>query len=250
MAIDLTNLEELVRNAVRLFWQSRNNASAIQEAKGSYDVGGRAAVTAGKNMNGFVTLVRQLVTRHGLDRRVSYDCDGDTSQQRHVTLPGYYRPTKDWDLLVVHEERLVAAFEFKSQVGSLGNNFNNRCEEAIGTAYDVWEAHRQGAFGNTSRPLLGYLMLLEDSPASRRSIPIRSNHFDVFPEFINASYADRYGLLCRKMMRENLFDAACLILSSPEEGIRGGYSELDKEVGIHRFAAEIASHIAKIAALT
>ncbi len=28
-----------------------------------------------------------------------------------VTLPGYFRPTKLWDLLVIHQRRLVAAIE-------------------------------------------------------------------------------------------------------------------------------------------
>jgi hypothetical protein len=48
-----------------------------------------------------------------------------------VTLPGYFRPTKLWDVLVIHDKRLLAAIELKSQVGpSFGNNFNNRTEEA------------------------------------------------------------------------------------------------------------------------
>ncbi|MEY3276128.1 MAG: Restriction endonuclease XhoI, partial [Verrucomicrobiota bacterium] len=35
-----------------------------------------------------------------------------------MILPGYFRATKNWDVLVVHRDRLLAAFEFKSQVGS------------------------------------------------------------------------------------------------------------------------------------
>lgn len=153
------------------------------------------------------------------------------------------------DIFIGNNDALPVESSRKLPLISPRDVFNNRCEEALGTSYDGWEAHRQGAFGNTTRPFLGYLMLLEDSPTSRRSIRIRSNHFDVLPEFINASYADRYGILCRKMMREKLFDAACLIFSSPEEGISGGYSEFDKETGLHRFAAEVASHTARIAAL-
>jgi hypothetical protein len=63
-------------------------------------------------------------------------------------LPGFFRPTKDWDMLVVHEGHLIAAVEFKSQRGpSFGNNFNNRTEEAIGNATDLWTAFREGAYG-------------------------------------------------------------------------------------------------------
>lgn len=40
-----------------------------------------------------------------------------------LTLPGYFRPTKLWDLLITNEGRLVAALELKSHVGpSFGNN--------------------------------------------------------------------------------------------------------------------------------
>ena len=52
-----------------------------------------------------------------------------------LTLPGYFRPTKVWDILIVHKQELVAAIQLKSHVGpSFGNNFNNRTEEAIGAA--------------------------------------------------------------------------------------------------------------------
>lgn len=51
-----------------------------------------------------------------------------------MELPGFFRPTKKWDLLVVREGQLLVALEAKSQTGpSFGNNFNNRTEEAIGT---------------------------------------------------------------------------------------------------------------------
>jgi type II restriction enzyme len=64
-----------------------------------------------------------------------------------LTLPGYFRPTKLWDLLVMYQGRLIAAIELKSHIGpSFGNNFNNRTEEAIGTAVDLWTAFREGAF--------------------------------------------------------------------------------------------------------
>jgi hypothetical protein len=73
-----------------------------------------------------------------------------------LTLPGFFRPTKLWDLLVIRDRELVAALAFKSHVGpSFGNNFNNRAEEALGTAADFWTAFREGAFGKTPRPFLG-----------------------------------------------------------------------------------------------
>ena len=56
---------------------------------------------------------------------------------------------------MVVDGTLLAAFEFKSQVGpSFGNNFNNRTEEALGSATDLWTAFREGAFQTSQRPWL------------------------------------------------------------------------------------------------
>ena len=63
----------------------------------------------------------------------------------------------------MRDDQLIVVLEVKSQVGpSFGNNFNNRTEEAIGSALDLWTAYREGAFNKTIRPWLGYLFLLED----------------------------------------------------------------------------------------
>jgi hypothetical protein len=59
--------------------------------------------------------------------------------EKYVELPGWYRPEKKWDLLIVSDGKLLAGIEFKSQVGSFGNNYNNRTEEAIGSATDIWD---------------------------------------------------------------------------------------------------------------
>ena len=62
-------------------------------------------------------------------------------RKKRLQLPGFFRPTKEWDLVVVKNGHLIAAIEAKSQVGpSFGNNFNNRTEEAMGSALDIWTA--------------------------------------------------------------------------------------------------------------
>lgn len=66
-------------------------------------------------MNGFIELITKLVIQAGLDRSCVHYNEG-------LELPGYFRPTKRWDFVVVVEGRLIAALEAKSQVGpSLGN---------------------------------------------------------------------------------------------------------------------------------
>ncbi len=103
----------------------------ISQQLGREDQGERAGVTAGKNMDGLIALVQDVIRANGLTD--------------------------------VHM--------MKSQVGpSFGNNFNNRKEEAIGTAVDIWTAFREGAFGEAPRPFVAWLMLVEDAPQSRSPV--------------------------------------------------------------------------------
>ena len=239
MALDLANYERKTATAVRKFWRNREAARKRQIGSGKIDQGERANVTAGKNMDGFLDLLSRLVRRNGMkDAKV-------LKHGRALTLPGYFRPTKIWDLLILRKGRLVAAIELKSQVGpSFGNNFNNRTEEAIGTAVDLWTAYREGAFGEQSRPFLGWLILLEDTPASRNPVKNRSPHFQLFPDFQNASYADRYDIFCKKMVQERLYSAACVLMSPRSAARTGKYVEMSKATGLHVFVTELAGHIA------
>lgn len=161
-----------------------------------------------------------------------------------LTLPGFFRPTKLWDILVLQRGELIAAIELKSQVGSFGNNFNNRTEEAIGTAHDLWTAYREGALGNQPRPFVGWLMMVEDSTASRKAVRDASPHFPVFTEFQGASYLGRYDLLCQKLVKEGLYTSACL-LASPRDAVTSGeFSELSHMTSLKTFVTSLAGHIA------
>jgi hypothetical protein len=156
MTLDLVNYDVKVREAVKAFWGNRDAARQKQIESGNVDQGERAGVTAGKNMDGFIALILDIIRANGL-------IQAEIHQSRAVlALPGFFRPTKLWDLIVMHKGELVAAIELKSQVGpSFGNNFNNRTEEAIGTAHDFWTAYREGAFGEQPRPFAGWLILVD-----------------------------------------------------------------------------------------
>jgi Restriction endonuclease XhoI len=216
--------EAQLREAVRYFWATREKQSSAQGVKsGQRDAGLRTAVTGGKQMNGFVELVRDFLEESGVQKPNVY-CD------RSVELPGWFRAEKKWDLLIVTDSCLIAAIEFKSQIGSFGNNFNNRSEEAIGSAADIWAAYREGAFAPSQRPWLGYFMMLEDADASTRPIGVCETHFKVFPEFKGASYARRYKILLTKLVRERHYDCASLLLSSISEGVNGAFREPSAEL--------------------
>ncbi len=141
------NLEEMIGAAVSHYWDTRLSQQQKQQKSGKVDYGLRGAVTSGAQMDGFLELFTRLITSTGLDVNSVYT-------KRALELPGYFRPTKEWDLLVVKDGRLVAAIEAKSQVRpSFGNNFNNRTEEAMGSALDLWTAYREGAFHTSPQPL-------------------------------------------------------------------------------------------------
>ena len=118
-------------------------------------------------------------------------------------------------MLVVDNGELVIAIEFKSQVGpSFGNNFNNRTEEAMGTALDLWTAYREGVFGTQPSPWIGYFLVLEDCLRSNEPVKVRSPHFEVLHEFIDASYKERYEIFCNKLLLERQYSAACFTTTS------------------------------------
>lgn len=243
MGIDLADYQVKANEAIKEFWGNREAARQKQIESGKVDQGERAGVTAGKNMDGFLALIKDIVHLNGLEQADIY------LQRSALLLPGYYRPTKLWDMLVVNHGQLVAAIELKSQVGpSFGNNINNRTEEAIGTAVDLWTAYHEGAFGDHPRPFVGWMMLVEECAGARSPIRYNSPHFSLFPEFSGASYADRYNILCRKLVQEQLYTTASLLLSPRSSVDTGEYTELSEMTSLKTFVTTFAGHIAAEAA--
>jgi hypothetical protein len=230
----MKDLQSQVAAAVRHFWRTRQRQERKQgKTSGKRDQGSRSAVTGGAQMDGFVKLVSELLVECGIPDATIY-------RKRNVELPGFFRPTKEWDLLVVVDGNLLASIEFKSQVGpSFGNNYNNRTEEALGSATDLLTAYREGAFRSSLRPWLGYLMLLEEAPRSTSPVAVSEPHFPVFEEFRDASYAKRYELFCLKLVRERLYDAACFLMSDKAGGAKGLYREPVSELSFGCFVASL-----------
>ncbi|MFZ1827449.1 MAG: PaeR7I family type II restriction endonuclease [Candidatus Competibacteraceae bacterium] len=243
MALDLVDYEQKAREAVKAFWGNREAAKQKQIESGKADQGERAGVTAGKNMDGFLALVLDIIKANGLNH-------AEIHQNRAMlTLPGYFRPTKLWDILVIYKGELVAAIELKSQVGpSFGNNFNNRTEEAIGTAHDLWTAYREEAFGKQPRPFVGWLMMVEDASGSRSPVRDSSPHFPVFEEFKGASYLKRYDLLCQRLVQEQLYTTAAVIAAERSAVTTGDFTNLSDMTSLKTFITSLAGHVASTAA--
>lgn len=238
------DLSARVSKAVRHFWKVRTQQHKKQgSSTGKKDAGNRSAVTGGKHLDGFIRLLTELLAEAGLPDSAIH--------VKSTTLPGYFRPTKNWDLLVVVDELLLASIELKAHIGpSFGNNFNNRVEEALGNSTDLLTAYREGKFKPSQKPWLGWLMLLEDAPKSTIPVRVDEPHFEVFPEFKEASYAKRYELFCERLMRERLYDGACLILSEKTGGLKGKFTEPDPEFSFSAFAVSLTAHAMAYARLS
>ena len=87
----------------------------------------------------------------------------------------------------------------------------------MGSALDIWTAYREGVFGSQNAPWLGYFMVLEDCKKSTDPVTVRSPHFQVLDEFIDASYKDRYQIFCNKLLLERQYSAACFMTTSKGE---------------------------------
>jgi hypothetical protein len=229
------NIEDRFRDAILHYWSARRKQQEKQVEGGKIDAGTRGAVTGGTQMGALEVLVADILLEAGLNQI-------DIKTRTSLELPGYYRSEKKWDLIVISKSQLVCAMEFKSQVGpSFGNNFNNRTEEAIGSAADIWRAYREGRFGNSPEPLLGYFFLLEDCPAVKKTVGTKEPYFKVDPEFIGASYSKRYELLCRRLVLDRLYKAACLTLATNEQNSKISHPAVD--LNFQRFVASLRGHV-------
>lgn len=229
------NIEKRLQDAVQSYWDARAKNKEKQIEGGKIDAGTRGEVTGGSQMGAMEVLVADILCDAGLKKL-------DIKTRTSLELPGYYRSEKKWDLIVVSEGQLVTAMEFKSQVGpSFGNNFNNRSEEAIGIATDIWIAYREGRFGKTPTPFLGYFFLLEDCERVKTPVRNKEPYFKVDPAFDKASYSKRYELLCRRLVLERVYSAACLVMAtnSPKTEI----TQPAEDLNFKRFSAALRGHV-------
>ncbi|WP_445161430.1 PaeR7I family type II restriction endonuclease [Mycobacterium sp. Dal123C01] len=225
--------------AVHAFWTGRDLQTQRQIDSGKIDAGTRGSVTGGQHMAPLQDVIADqfssLVEMGAVIRRTGF-----------ISLPGFYRRTKNWDIVVTYEDTLVAAIECKSQVGSFGNNFNNRTEEAIGNAVDLWRAYQEGYVGRV-RPWLGFVFVVEHAPGSTTAIKDRGNPvYPTDPAFNDSSYIDRYSILFERLVREGLYDAACLISTVRGQGI---CEEPLREVSTQNLTAAIAGRVAYVGGL-
>lgn len=229
---------EAFEAAVRKYWTVRAAQAQKQKDAGKLDAGTRGEVTGGAHLDAMAELVESIFVEAGIPQQL-------IQRRGTLNLPGFYRPAKQWDLLVIDGDRLIAAIEFKSQVGpSFGNNYNNRCEEAIGTATDLWAAYRAGLLGST-KPWVAYMMFLQEAPGSTSPVKIPAMTYKPDPIFGPApSYKDRYAILLDRLYKDDVYSAACFVTSSADPTTP--IHEPVPELSFQNFAAAIKGRVVQV----
>lgn len=247
--INKINIDARLQEAVQSYWDARTKNKEKQVESGRIDAGNRGEVTGGTQMGALEILVADILCESGLKRL-------DVRTRTALELPGYFRATKKWDLIVISEGQLVLAMEFKSQAGaSIGNNVNNRSEEAVGSAKDVWIAYREGRFGaKAPPPFLGYLFLLEDRDSVKVPVANKEPYFKVDPvfrgepfttkkgnaDYRGVTYAQRYEVLCRRLVLERMYNAACFMMATNSKDTV--ISQPAEDLTFARFTAALRGH--------
>jgi len=243
------DIDKRLQKAVQSYWDARAKNKEKQVQSGRIDAGTRGEVTGGTQMGALEVLISDILCDAGLKKL-------DVRTQTALELPGYFRATKKWDLIVVSEQKLVLAMEFKSQAGkSIGNNVNNRSEEAVGSAQDIWTAFREGRFGHSPAPFLGYFFLLEDRDKVKTPVSNKEPYFQVDPAFrgeakavdkgvpryAGISYSRRYELLCRRLVMERLYTSACFMTATNSKTTQ--ITQPAEDLNFQQFISALRGHV-------
>ena len=190
----VVNYNTLLTKAVKHFWNTRKSQLS---GRSKIDQGNRSAVTGGKQLDGFIDLLVKISKDSGVPENCIYI--------KGNSLPGFFRATKDWDFAIISpKNQLLAVVELKSQVGSFGNNFNNRTEEALGNAIDIWTAFRENGLPQTQLPWIGYLIVVEKTDKSSSIVRTKEPYYPARPEFKDTSYLDRYVLFSKNLCKKDI----------------------------------------------
>ncbi|MFD3495397.1 PaeR7I family type II restriction endonuclease [Streptomyces sp. NPDC058690] len=199
-------------DAVAAYWGAKETQRELSAIKDAVGAGTAGAVRGGKHFDAIAALLAKFFLDAGYGPE-----DIRVTKKQGLELPGYYRPQKQWDVVVTHGDTLVAAFELKALGGpSFSNNYNNRVEEALGSAVDLRRAALAELFPG-EKPWLGYFFIMEDHPKSRGPVTTRDGVFPVEKVWDGKSYQDRFAIFCERLMAEGLYDSVCYITSSPAD---------------------------------
>lgn len=158
-------------------------------------------------------------------------------RQPDTTVPGWFRPTKNWDIAIYHGDELMGLIELKTLTKSVAKNVNNRIEESIGSPFDLSNAVLEGLLGHlVRRPVMGYVMVI---PCNQETEKIkhynesdnRASRFLVDEEYEGASIASIFAVSSRRLLQKGIYDAVWIVMQS--DG--GEVTEPDDQLTYSRF---------------
>lgn len=236
-------LDASVKEAVRSFWKLRDGGLGVQ---------------GGKTLDLFVQIIARVVHEAGLAGAEVFT-GRNTSQ-----VPGFFRPHKSWDVVVINKGSLLAAIELKSQVGSIGNNFNNRTEEVLGSSIDLKTAIEEAAFGESPNIFTGYIIVVEKSEKTLATPRIGMTYFPVMEGFLlneelresqyvkdsngkypgmkGVSYLSRYDIMCQRLMMKGLYTSTALVAVPNRDHDSGLYDNVSPQTSIKTFLTRLSAH--------
>lgn len=241
MTLQIENIDQRIADAVSFFWNSRSENG----------------VRSGQTLDGFTELLQGVVRCNGLP-------NAQFIKGRQAQLPGFFRPTKSWDLVVIDNGKLVAAIELKSIADSFGKNSNNRNEEALGSGIDLKEAITENAFSGSivNSPFIGYLILVEDCLETTSSVEIQMRYFKAMSQFLinlnsynevpqsstypavqGISYLQRFDILCKNLMQKQLYSQASVIKSVRNTNT---FSQVSAETSIYQLITGLAAQAQRV----
>lgn len=115
--------------------------------------------------------------------------------------------------------------EFKSQVGSVKKNQNNRFEEALGTGTDTWAAQTKNQAYGEVPPWLGYVFVLNESEETERKSSKLPSLFAIDPVFKGLSANERYQVMLSRFIGDNIYQAGWFITTKIDDAGRVTYDE-------------------------
>ncbi|MCP3937369.1 MAG: hypothetical protein GY708_18605 [Actinomycetia bacterium] len=147
MPNDLPKYGSQVDAAVGDYWSVRKSQAERSRDSGVLNTGIRAEVTGGRHLDALQELVVSVFVDAGIPAHLI-----DVKKR---PIAGYFRRDKSWDVVVMVADRVVGIIELKSMAGnSPGQNYNNRTDEALGQAVDVWKAVEREIIKSPLRALL------------------------------------------------------------------------------------------------
>jgi hypothetical protein len=203
LAIGIRNDQQAVTNGLTLHWNSGRVEGTVNA----------------KHMQSIAMFVRQMFVDAGLS-------EADVTVDSIV--PGYYRRSKNWDVVATHKGHLVGVVELKSQASSPGNNANNRIEEAIGSAIDAKAVQElTGAFGNLGVWAAWSMTFNRDCESGkpirrekgRLRFPLNDSAFD------NMTYATQYATAVERFIAQKVYDAGWMLMTWVDSDGTIGYDE-------------------------